>query len=454
MGAVYEAIHTEIGKQVAIKTLAPALAALPDAHARFLQEAQLTSRIRHPHIVDVTDVGAAGGATFLVMEYLEGEDLATYIDRCGALPVSDAVDIALPVIAAVAAAHEEGIVHRDLKASNIFLTRMRDGAVHPKVLDFGISKAISEMEPPSLRTTGGRLLGSPTYLAPEQVQDPGSASAASDQYALGLMLYECVTGRLPFDSPNLQRIFEQILSGGYPPAGAHRPDLPVGVQRIIATAMNIDPADRFADVEELGRELLPYASAAARLVWARSFGEAPPAVLAPLARPAVSPMPVTAQTPAPIRPPFSVTAPIPGTERLRPLGSAPQPEPVFVPVPELAPVPVSVSGPDAPARVPRSAAPWAVVGLVATAAVALTLIALRSGDKQSPPAQPQAIVQAPLPPPRPRAAPEPAPAPAAPAPAVAQQPAPQPDQAPRPAPRRMRERPAARYGPNGASLID
>ena len=157
MGAVYEGMHIEIGKRVAIKTLSPALAAMPDARARFLREAQLTSRVRHPHIVDVTDIGSEAGHTYLVMEFLDGEDLAQRIERRGPLPLDEIADIMLPVLAAVAAAHDEGIIHRDLKPQNIFLSQTRDGAIVPKVLDFGISKGPSELQPRRFR--GWRVAG-------------------------------------------------------------------------------------------------------------------------------------------------------------------------------------------------------------------------------------------------------------------------------------------------------
>ena len=280
MGAVYEGIHREIGKRVAIKTMNPELAAIPDARARFLREAQLTSRVRHPHAVDVTDVGSEAGHTFLVMEFLEGEDLARHIERRGPMPLDEIADIMLPVLAAVSAAHDEGIIHRDLKPQNIFLSQTRDGAIVPKVLDFGISKGPSELQPTgapgtvdSLVKTVG-LMGSPGYVSPEQIAGTGMVSAASDQYGLGIILYECATGRPPFEGNDIPQLFADILEGKFLPAGQHRPDLPEGFQRIIERAMSLNPADRFPSMRGMGNALLAFASQKTLLAWGEYFDEA------------------------------------------------------------------------------------------------------------------------------------------------------------------------------------
>jgi tRNA A-37 threonylcarbamoyl transferase component Bud32 len=279
MGAVYEGVHLEIGKRVAIKTMNPELAAIPDARARFLREAQLTSRVRHPHAVDITDVGSEAGHTYLVMEFLEGEDLARHIERRGPMALDETADIMLPVLAAVTAAHDEGIIHRDLKPQNIFLSQTRDGAIVPKVLDFGISKGPSELQPTGVpgtvasvvKTVG--LMGSPGYVSPEQIAGTGTVSAASDQYGLGIILYECATGRPPFEGDDIPKLFADILEGKYTPAGQHRPDLPEGFQRIIERAMSLNPADRFPSMRAMGNALLAFASPKTLLAWGEYFGE-------------------------------------------------------------------------------------------------------------------------------------------------------------------------------------
>ena len=283
MGAVYEGVHLGIGKKVAIKVMSPELAASLDARARFLREAQLTSRVRHPHAVDVTDVGIEDGLPFLVMEFLDGEDLASFIQWRGRLPLQQAADILLPVAAAVAAAHDEGIVHRDLKPHNIFLAQTRDGTIVPKVVDFGISKGPTDLQQPApgptrvltplVQTTVG-LMGTPAYLAPEQIEGRRLPSAATDQYGLGMILYQCVTGRPAFSSDdNVTKIFDDILDGRRTPAGDLRFDLPEAFEGVIDRATSRDPAARFPSVRALGKELLAFASAKTALTWASTFSE-------------------------------------------------------------------------------------------------------------------------------------------------------------------------------------
>jgi serine/threonine-protein kinase len=271
MGAVYEAMHRDLKKRVAIKTLHPAVAAMPGARARFLREGEAASRIRHPNVVDVTDVGSEGNVSYLVMEFLEGEDLASLIGRTGALPIARSVDIMLPVFAAIAVAHDEGVIHRDLKPENIFLAQTRFG-IEPKVLDFGISKLNSKSSSGgggnTLALTGtGASMGTPYYIAPEQVRSAAGVDARSDQYALGAIVYECVTGHRAHHGTTIYEVIRSVGEGNFPPPRAHRPDLPAVIETAILRAMRLEPAQRFASVQAFGRELLPFASPAARAQW-------------------------------------------------------------------------------------------------------------------------------------------------------------------------------------------
>src|SRR5262245_12717099 len=227
MGAVYEATHSEIGKRVAVKTLSPAVAAIPGARQRFLREAQLTSRLNHPHIVDLTDMGTEGRTAYLVMEMLKGEDLSHRLERTGPMIPQELVDLMLPVCSALLVAHEAGIVHRDLKPQNIFLESGIQGIV-PKVLDFGISKS-SDADASSSLTGTGSVIGTPHYLAPEQIKHARTAGPASDQYSIGVILYRCLSNANPFESDSLFGILQAIVTEKPVPLLERRPDLPKGL---------------------------------------------------------------------------------------------------------------------------------------------------------------------------------------------------------------------------------
>jgi serine/threonine-protein kinase len=279
MGAVYEATHRDLKKRVAIKTLHPAVAAMPAARVRFLREGEAASRISHPNVVDVTDVGTEGDITYLVMEFLEGEDLAAMLERMGALPIEMAVDILLPVVAAIAVAHEEGVIHRDLKPGNIFMARTLPGAPRPTVLDFGISK-MSAGDGGTLALTGtGASMGTPYYVAPEQMRSAAGVDARSDQYALGAILYECVTGRRAHQGETIYEVIRSVGEGNFPPPGVHRPDLPPALEAAILRAMRLDPALRFASVQAFGRAIIGFASAGARQQWSPAVAAGPQASL-------------------------------------------------------------------------------------------------------------------------------------------------------------------------------
>jgi serine/threonine-protein kinase len=295
-------VHREIGKRVAVKVLGPAVAAIPGARVRFLREAQLTSRVRHPHIVDLTDMGSEGGHTFLVMEYLEGEDLARRLYRTGAMSPQETADILLPVCAAVIAAHRAGVTHRDLKPQNIFLAAERH-LTHPKVLDFGISKEEGSMSASGLTGTGA-MIGTPFYLAPEQILDARAAGPASDQYAVGVILFECLTGERVFDGENMFTVFQLIVTGYFTRPRQRRPEIPAVLEEIVLRVMNLDPKARFPSLLELGQSLLPFASVRARTLWEEEFGVVDLSALPSPAAPAAA-----APAPPPVQPPALALAP-------------------------------------------------------------------------------------------------------------------------------------------------
>ena len=298
MATVYEATHVDLYKRVALKVLHAWLAMRLDVVQRFVLEARAASRFSHPHVVGISDIGSLDGVPFMAMDLLEGEQLAEVVDRDGPLPPDRLADLLLPVLSAVAAAHDAGVLHRDIKPDNIFLARQPRRGVRPMLLDFGISKfaagGVDTGAPAQPLTAAGEVLGTPPYMSPEQVRN-GMASfdARSDQYALGVVLYECSTGRLPFDDfPSINALMEAIARGGAPPPSSLRPELPAAFDAAVARAMSREPEQRFPSVIELGRALLPLAGPRARAHWAEEFSEldaprserrAPPVVLAPAA---------------------------------------------------------------------------------------------------------------------------------------------------------------------------
>jgi eukaryotic-like serine/threonine-protein kinase len=285
MGEVYEAEHVGLAKRVAIKTLRRQFTDNEVVVARFLREGQLASRIRHPHIVDVTDVGVIDGLPCLVMEYLEGESLHTLLRREKSLDLAKLIDIMLPVLAAVDAAHQQGVVHRDLKPANIFLARGLSDVI-PKVLDFGISKVVQDQAPAEL-TTDSTFLGSPFYVSPEVARGDRNVDARSDQYSLGVILYEGACGVRPFAqrADTFMALMFAIAQGDFPPPHVHRPGLPMDFERVVLRAMARSRGDRFPSVGALARAVLPFASPRSRTIWEPAFMS----VSAPLEQGATAP---------------------------------------------------------------------------------------------------------------------------------------------------------------------
>jgi serine/threonine protein kinase len=297
MASVWRAVHRGLQKPVAIKTLRLDQAHNDRARERFLREGPTIARIRHAHVVEVHDLGVVGDTLYLVMEYLEGEDLRARFTRSGALAPTALADLLVPVCAAVAAAHDASVIHRDLKPANIFLAQTRDRGIVPKVLDFGISR----LEDGSRgQTAASTLLGTPRYMAPEMVRGSRFADARSDQYSLGVMLYQGATGQVPVDDVDLYELLRRVASGEIAPPRALRPDLPAALEGVILRALALRPDDRFPSVRALGVALLPFASEKTRVL----HGEA--LVGEPLGNEAA-----TALTPPPLDPPSLTLADAP-----------------------------------------------------------------------------------------------------------------------------------------------
>jgi tRNA A-37 threonylcarbamoyl transferase component Bud32 len=272
MGEVYEAVHAGLNKRVAIKTLRRQFIEHETIAARFLREGQVASRIRHPNVVDVTDVGVIDGLPCLVMEYLDGESLHAVLKREPVLALDRLIDIVLPLLGAVETAHQLGIVHRDLKPANIHITKSWDGEPIPKVLDFGISKLLHEPAPSEL-TTDSTFLGSPHYVSPELARGEKQLDGRSDQYSLGVILYEGACGVRPFAhrADTFMSLMYAIAQGDFEPPRRHRPELPREFEAVVLRAMALHKESRYPSLRELARALLPYASERARLLLAPSF---------------------------------------------------------------------------------------------------------------------------------------------------------------------------------------
>ena len=251
MGRVYLGRHARVGRKVAIKILNAELAADADIVKRFFREARAAAAIGHRNIIDVLDVGVtASGEPYLVMEYLEGESLAALITRSAPVPLGAACGILEPVLQALGAAHAAGIVHRDLKPENIFLSYPDGQQVEPKLIDFGISKVTEDVQNTRLTDTG-QLLGTPAYMAPEQAEDAVSVDARTDIYAIGIILYELLTGTLPFDASSNYKLLAQVLKGEIRPPEEANPDFPSEARPLLFKAMARDRTDRYPSAEAL-----------------------------------------------------------------------------------------------------------------------------------------------------------------------------------------------------------
>jgi hypothetical protein len=304
MAIVYRAEDTVLGRPVAVKVLRQQFAADPEFLVRFRHEAHAAAALTHPNIVHVYDVGESGGQHYIVMEYVAGPTLKQIIQQRGSLPLAEVLDLGSQVCAAAEAAHRRGMVHRDLKPQNVLVNA--DGLA--KVADFGLAQPAAQAIDSPSGLAAATVLGTAHYLSPEQAQGL-PATPASDIYAMGVLLYEMATGRLPFDGGSPEEVARKQIQQAPPPPRLLNDALPAAVEDIILKAMSKDPAARFPTARELGGALLAYRQLGeGRTVSFQTQPASPPtaATSPPVpAGPAVMPRPVprTAQpAPVPARP--------------------------------------------------------------------------------------------------------------------------------------------------------
>jgi serine/threonine protein kinase len=258
MGIVIAARHEQLGNPVAIKLMLPAGSGGEVATERFVREARAAARLRGEHIARLMDFGTLeSGAPYIVMEFLEGSDFGRILKTRGRLPAVEAVDYVLQVCKAMDEAHAKGIIHRDLKPQNLFLTHRPDGTPLVKVLDFGISKLAGDDG--SMTMTGSMMiLGSPSYMAPEQVQSASDADQRADIYSLGVILYQLTSGVLPITAKSIGELVAQTLTKPLPPLRERAPEIEPELEAVVMRCLEKNPEDRFQSVRELSVALAPF----------------------------------------------------------------------------------------------------------------------------------------------------------------------------------------------------
>jgi predicted Ser/Thr protein kinase len=401
MGLVYRCRHRVLGKKLAIKIIRSDVAHMPDGSERFMLEAKAASSIGNEHIVDIVDFGAmSDGSPFLVMEYLEGISLAALMRKQPALGVSRIAGIASQIAEGLGAAHAAGIVHRDLKPDNVFVLE-RKGEDFIKVLDFGVARMAQSAKK---LTRAGTIVGTPHYMSPEQAMGL-EVDHRGDIYALGIILYELIAGRVPFDGDHYVAVLHQHLQAEPPAFASFEPpvDVPLALERVVGRCLAKAPEDRYATMEQLARELAAFRETGLILLGPAGDDEA-----------------------LPVAPSYPPALPAAGLARAPSLGGAAHsPEPLLEPraLPAAAERPASVAPPPAPHQptlaLPRPSGPFtlpqkrfvtslSVIVLIGVCAVA----AFRFGTSQGQRAGESDAVPAPAPPPAQRS-PGPAAPPAA-----------------------------------------
>jgi serine/threonine-protein kinase len=267
MGVVYAARHALLGGRVALKMMIHAEEQPKAAARRLFAEARVTHRLKSDHAVRLLDLGVWRGLPYIVMEYLEGEDLARALETGGPMSLTEAVDVVVEACDALAQAHALGIVHRDLKPANLFRERRPGGYTTTKVLDFGISKAPAFLRNGTTVTNYERkIVGSPHYMAPEQLRNPREVDARADVWSLGVILFELLTGEVPFRGTTLGEVVATIMTEPAPPLSAYRPDVPPQVAAIVAACLTRHRDDRPQSVTSLALALAPFGSSRSAII--------------------------------------------------------------------------------------------------------------------------------------------------------------------------------------------
>jgi eukaryotic-like serine/threonine-protein kinase len=389
MGSVWKAEHVQLRSPVAIKLIEQSIATNPEALARFLREAQSAASLRSPHVVQILDHGADHGVPYIAMELLDGESLASRLDRLRALPPVETAAILSQVARAMSKAHEAGIVHRDLKPDNIFLVKNDDEEV-AKVLDFGIAKAAGQQLGPSSSTRTGALLGTPYYMSPEQAEGNRLVDFRTDIWALGVIAFECILGRRPFESEAFGSLLLAICTRPLPVPSAFGP-VPAGFDAWFARACARETDARFPSAREAAVDL--------RRVCAGSAAGLQPIDSHARTASAQTPHPHTphGQVPGGYLPtPYGQPTPTGGARPMTPYPAGPTANPFTASV--------------EPTPFRRSKTPL-VVGLSLAGVMALGALGIVKVMSKSPDAGAVAAAMTPPSPPEPKATVEPTPAP-------------------------------------------
>ncbi|HEX3346346.1 MAG TPA: serine/threonine-protein kinase, partial [Polyangiaceae bacterium] len=327
-GDVYEAMHLGLGARVAVKVLRPGIPETADIRRkRFMREARVAARLKSEHVVRVYDIVApAEGPTYIVMELLQGETLADRVRRVGALPVAEAVDFVLQAAKPLGEMHDEGIVHRDVKPSNLFLARDADGKERIKLLDFGVAafqQPVARAD--SSLTLSEVVVGTPRYMAPEQVVASKRVDARADVWALGVTLYELLTGAPPFDGQTVLAVLNQIERQESRRLTEARADVPTPLAEVVHACLAKDPAGRPATARVLAESLV--------------------AATGPRAQPRRDPRPVVAAGIVAVLVVVAVAAALRPSSPAPPSSLAPSPPPPLASAPVPVPTPAAASSP-------------------------------------------------------------------------------------------------------------